>query len=56
MGELYGGAPASQDFYKARQQASLEEILARLTGKPADLLCYPDIREQLSLPDTFLKC
>jgi hypothetical protein len=38
-----------RDFHQARQQAALEEILARLTGKSADLLCYPDIREQLGI-------
>ncbi len=49
MSELYGGPPASQDFHKARQQAALEEILARLTGRSTDLLCYPNLREQLGI-------
>ena len=42
-------ASAVQDFHKARQRAALEQIMARLTGKSADLLCYPDIRDRLKM-------
>jgi hypothetical protein len=52
VSDLYAAsvsASARKDFHQARQQAALEEILARLTGKSADLLCYPDIREQLGI-------
>lgn len=40
-----------KNFRKARTQAALEEILARLSGKSADLLCYPDVREKLKVED-----
>ena len=35
------------DFQHARQRADLERIVARLTGKSADLLSYDDVRRQL---------
>jgi nucleotide-binding universal stress UspA family protein len=35
------------DFRRARDRAILEDILARLTGKSADLLCYDDVRQKL---------
>ena len=38
---------AVQDFRRARRKASLEQILARLTGKTTDLLSYEDVREKL---------
>jgi hypothetical protein len=41
-----------QDFRRARKQAALEEITARLMGKSADLLCYPDVREKLKAEGT----
>jgi len=36
-----------RDFRRARQRAVLENVIAQLTGKSADLLSYNDIREQL---------
>jgi nucleotide-binding universal stress UspA family protein len=45
-------ASAAQDFYRARRQAALEEILARLTGKSNDLLCYEDVRQKLKARGT----
>jgi nucleotide-binding universal stress UspA family protein len=38
---------AREDFQRARQRASLQEILSRLTGKSVDLLSYEDIRQKL---------
>jgi len=35
------------DFQRARSQADLERVVARLTGKSADLLSYDDVRRQL---------
>ena len=40
---------AIQDFRRARRQASLERIMARLTGKSADLLSYEDVRQKLKV-------
>lgn len=36
-----------QDFYRARFRADLEQALARLSGKPVDLLDYEDVRQKL---------
>ncbi|MFN2299230.1 MAG: universal stress protein [Anaerolineales bacterium] len=38
---------ARDDFRRARQRASLQEILSRFTGKSADLLSFEDVREKL---------
>ncbi len=38
---------AVQDFRRARRQAALEEITARLTGKSVGLLSYEDVRQKL---------
>ncbi len=35
------------DFQRARSRADLERVVARLTGKSADLLSYDDVRRQL---------
>lgn len=40
---------AIQDFRRARRQAALERIMARLTGKSADLLSYEDVRQKLKV-------
>jgi nucleotide-binding universal stress UspA family protein len=40
---------ALQDFYEARLKASLQETLARLTGKSNELLSYDEIAEKLKL-------
>ena len=40
---------ALQDFYEARIKASLEEALARLTGKSNELLSYDEIAKKLKL-------
>jgi len=38
---------AVQDFRRARRRATLQQILARLTGKSADLLSYEEVRQKL---------
>jgi nucleotide-binding universal stress UspA family protein len=40
---------AIQDFQSARQRASIQEILARITGKSAQLLSYEEVAEKLKL-------
>jgi nucleotide-binding universal stress UspA family protein len=40
---------ALRDFQNARQQAALQEIIARLTGKSAELLSYEDVAHKLKL-------
>jgi len=43
----YDVSAAVEDFRAARRRAALEEILARLTGKSAELLSYEDVRRKL---------
>jgi len=38
---------ALQDFYRARSRATLEEIMANLTGRSVQLLSYDDVRAKL---------
>jgi nucleotide-binding universal stress UspA family protein len=38
---------AAEDFRRARQQGALRDIVARLTGQPADLLPYEEVRRKL---------
>jgi nucleotide-binding universal stress UspA family protein len=38
---------AVEDFRRARRQASLQQIVARLTGKSAELLAYEHVRQKL---------
>ncbi|NIS81042.1 MAG: universal stress protein [Anaerolineales bacterium] len=40
-------ASAINDFRRARRRASLERILARLTGRSIELLSYDEVRKQL---------
>lgn len=40
---------AIHDFQTARQRASIQEVLARLTGKPTELLSYEEVAEKLKL-------
>jgi hypothetical protein len=47
-GPLKSWESANQDFRRARSQAKLEEIIARLTGRSAELLCYADVRQNLT--------
>ena len=47
MPQLPRLAAAVNDFHLARQRAALEMILARLTGKSAELLSFDDVRRKL---------
>jgi nucleotide-binding universal stress UspA family protein len=38
---------AVHDFHRARSRVAVEAIMARLTGKSADLLSYEDVRQKL---------
>jgi len=38
---------ALQDFQQARRRAALQQVLARLTGRSAELLAYEDVRKKL---------
>jgi uncharacterized ParB-like nuclease family protein len=40
-------SPALQDFRRARSRATMQQILARLTGRSADLLSYEEVRQKL---------
>jgi nucleotide-binding universal stress UspA family protein len=40
---------AIQDFHRARRRSALERILARLTGKSANLLSYEEVRKKLKI-------
>ena len=40
---------AVQDFHRARQRAALEQIVARLSGKSAELLSYEDVARRLKV-------
>ena len=40
---------AIQDFQSARQRASIQEVLARITGKSTYLLSYDEVAEKLKL-------
>jgi hypothetical protein len=42
-----GWSSAMRDFRRARSRASAEKIVARLSGKPAELLCYKDVPERM---------
>ena len=48
-GDKYRFQMAIQDFQAARQRASVQEILARITGKSNQLLSYEDVAEKLKL-------
>ena len=40
---------AIHDFQSARQRASIQDVLARITGKPTQLLSYEEVAEKLKL-------
>jgi nucleotide-binding universal stress UspA family protein len=42
---------AVRDFQRARKEAALQQVLARLRGKSANLLCYDDVRRHLRAGD-----
>jgi nucleotide-binding universal stress UspA family protein len=43
---------AIEDFRRARRKASIEKIMAFITGKSADLLSYEEVRKKLKLTKT----
>jgi nucleotide-binding universal stress UspA family protein len=43
---------AVNDFHSARRKASLESLLARLRGKPADLLSYDEVRQKFRVTES----
>lgn len=43
---------ATEDFRRARQEAALEDVMARLTGRSANLLAYEDVRQKLRITST----
>ncbi len=47
MANLHLYASAVSDFREARRKASLQGIMARITGKPTELLSYEDVRQKL---------
>ena len=42
-----GRATVAEDFRLARRRAALQSVIARLTGKSAELLSYEDVRRKL---------
>ena len=48
-------ATAVRDFQRARQQAALEAILARLTGRSVDLLSYDEVRQKLKASEAAVR-
>ncbi len=51
-GESFSYQVALRDFQRARQQAAMRQLMARLTGKPNDLLSYNAIEEELHVVGT----
>jgi nucleotide-binding universal stress UspA family protein/uncharacterized ParB-like nuclease family protein len=43
---------ATEDFRRARRDAAMEDVMARLTGRSADLLAYDDVRQKLRITGT----
>src|SRR5512135_388212 len=43
---------ALEDFRRARRRAAMEEILARLTGKTADLLPFEQVSQMLKITES----
>lgn len=37
------------DFHRARRRAALHDLLARLTGRPSELLAYEEVRSKLKI-------
>jgi nucleotide-binding universal stress UspA family protein len=47
--QLFLNHSAVEDFRRARRQAAIERIIARFSGKSADLLSYDDVRRKLKI-------
>jgi hypothetical protein len=43
--ELQSLSAAIDDFHRARNQAALKEILARITGESTQLLSFDEVRK-----------
>ena len=43
---------ALRDFRRARRKADLQEVVARLTGRPASLLSFSEVSQRLKLEET----
>ena len=44
-----GFTAALNDFYRARNRAKLEQIMASLTGRSVELLSFDEVREKLKV-------
>lgn len=42
----------SRDFRRARRKADLQEVVAHLTGRPASLLSFSEVRQRLKIEET----
>jgi hypothetical protein len=51
MSGLETRASEVEDFHHARLRARLERFLARLKGKPTELLCYADVHQAVKAKD-----
>ncbi|MFP4344053.1 MAG: universal stress protein [Anaerolineales bacterium] len=47
MVQSYNAVAAARDFHRARRAADLERVMARFTGRSADLLSYEEVRRKL---------
>lgn len=47
MTDMQSFLKAKDDFRQARRRADAQALLARFTGKSAELLCYTDVRQKL---------
>jgi nucleotide-binding universal stress UspA family protein/uncharacterized ParB-like nuclease family protein len=50
--EIGSVSTALRDFRRARRKADLQEVVARLTGRPASLLSYEEVRQRLKVEET----
>lgn len=51
----YNSQIALEDFRRARLKASLQDVIARLTGSSTELLSYDDVRKQLRAVESPVK-
>jgi nucleotide-binding universal stress UspA family protein len=51
----YNSQVALEDFRRARLKASLQDVIARLTGSSTELLSYDDVRKQLRAVESPVK-
>jgi nucleotide-binding universal stress UspA family protein len=53
--ELQSLSAAIDDFHRARNQAALKEILARITGESTQLLSFDEVRKKLKFTGSYEK-